>query len=338
MLLFLFNFRLLAFFLFCLLSIPFAEACVLDDKGNLLPQVFSIFHLLKPVLKPIPGCPDTCLNALLSPQTSPQQIDLPNLMALSKAFLKRPEGVERWDSEFQRKFHPYHTKEMQNLFREMGDLEKIEPISQKPIDYLIVFCGLVERMHERISYLVSLYQKRKLNLGPQVQVILLASNRPLNLFEVSQLKLMKSPVSSLPKTEAQAIQWLWNNMKLPNGLYELGTHFVESRTRFFRHKGSDVLNQLQPVTLNNLKKWLSSKPFPGHCLAISNQPFVYYHQLVIERFFQQQPASTSQGWSFEMVGGAPRTEVAISVLLDNMARVLELEAQAEAEKPSQPKP
>lgn len=326
------------FFFFCLCAVDFAEARVLDDKGNLLPQVFSIFHLLKPVLKPIPGCPEACLKALSSLQASPQQAHLLDLALIAKIFLKRPEGVERWDPQFQRKFHPYQTKAMKNLFREMGDLKKIEPMSPKPIDYLIVFGGLVERIHGRISYLISLYQKQKLNLGTQVQVILLASNRPLNLFEISQLRLMKSPASSLPKTEAQAIQWLWKNMKLPNGLHELGTSFVEYRAQFLQHKRSGILNQLQPTTVDNLKKWLSSKPFPGHCLVISNQPFVHYHKLVTERFFQQQPASTSQGWSLEVVGDTPKSKIAISDLFDNMARVLELEAQASTEKLSQTKP
>ncbi|MGL4824779.1 MAG: hypothetical protein ACRC4G_01075 [Alphaproteobacteria bacterium] len=335
---FLFNFRLLAFFLFSFVLVHFAEARVLDDKGNLLPQVFSIFHLLKPVLKPISGCPEACLESILSPQTHPQQVRLVDLALVAKNFLKRPEGVERWDSEFQQKFHRYHTKEMQDLFSQMGDLEKIEPISPQAIDYLVIFGGLVERVHKRISYLVSLYQKRKLHLSPQVQVVLLANNRPLNLFEISQLKLMKFHAGPLPKTEAQAIQWLWTNMKLPNGLRELGTHIAESTIPPLQHKKSTSSDPLQPAALNNLKKWFSSEPFPGHCLAISNQPFVYYHRLVIERFFQQQPPAMRQGWSFEMVGGAPRTEVAISVLLDNMARVLELEVQSLTEKSCQFKP
>ncbi|MGL5785113.1 MAG: hypothetical protein ACRCYZ_06665 [Alphaproteobacteria bacterium] len=304
----------------------------------MLPQVFSIFRLLKPVLKPIPGCSEACLEAVLSSPTPLQRTHLLDLAWVAKNFLKRPEGVERWDPEFQRKFHPYHTREMQNLFRQIGDLEKIEPISPQTIDYLVIFGGLVERIHKRIGYLVSLYQKRKLNLSPQAQVILLASNRPLNLFEISQLKLMKSSAGPFPKTEAQAIQWLWNHMKLPSGLHELGAHVVESRIRFLQHRGGWISNQSQPVTLNNLKKWLSSKPFPGHCLAISNQPFVYYHQLVVERFLQQHPAAARQGWSFEMVGDAPRAEVAVSVLLDNMARVLELEVQGLTEKACQCKP
>jgi hypothetical protein len=305
-----------------------AEARVLDPKGNPLPQVLSIFRLLTPLFKPLPGFPKARLDTLLSPQTLPAQVLLKDLLFLAQTFFKRPDGTERWNPEFQQKFQPYHTKEMQHLFLELGVFEKVQPLSPLPVDYLIVFGSLVERIQERISYLSSLYQKRKLNLSPQVQVILLASDRPLTPFEVSQLRSIKPHTSSLPKTEAQAIQWLWTNMRLPNGLHELPIHVVESRRTLMRKKGTDgIPTPLRPSALDTLKKWLASKPFPGHCLSFSNQPFVYYHQLLTAFFFQRKPLSFRQGWSFETIGTPPKSNVSLSILLDNLARILELEAK-----------
>jgi hypothetical protein len=69
------------------------------------------------------------------------------------------------------------------------------------------------------------------------------------------------------------------------------------------------------TTRDTIREWLSEKPIPGKCLAISNQPYVEYQQAVTVRLLPED-------FSLEAVGPPIDGTPSVAILLDTLGRLL----------------
>jgi hypothetical protein len=113
---------------------------------------------------------------------------------------------------------------------------------------------------------------------------------------------------------------VWQQLELPLALKQIKLLFIESEK-----KEGEARAQTEDGALSWLKQ---GKVREGLYIIISSNPFVYYQQRVIELKFRQ--AGYKNGFTFKGIGReAPLKdypkEIAIGVLMDNLARTLYVE-------------
>ena len=302
------------FFLLFWVANVSATSGVLDERGRPLPEVVNIFRLLSPLLEP--NREMDAYQTLVEGGSKPLSTE--SLLALGATLLKCPKGMETWDPRFIRQFTPYDTPEIRKLFDEIGFFKKTEPVLTFPVDYLLVFGGVVETLQARVQSLGIFYQQDLFKVNPSTQVLFLGTDRPLNLFETAQLRQVNPRSAVLPKTQLQAFEWLLEFQPFPKGLQDLNTFCVLKLPGFQKN--------LPPKDITEhtmLVNWLKTRPKPGHCLILSNQPFVSCHQALLNTVFLKL---SRQKWSFEVVGDKPAKRIPLAILVDTLIRTMELES------------
>lgn len=69
------------------------------------------------------------------------------------------------------------------------------------------------------------------------------------------------------QTELDLMMWIWKNMELPKGLYELPTTFVDAPMKEVGGK------PVRPNTEDTINCWLETKPVEGSILVSSGAPY-----------------------------------------------------------------
>ena len=194
-------------------------------------------------------------------------------------------GKDRW--EFDKRFEEAKPQ-LWPLFEKMGLLAEVAP-QERHYEYAIIHGALLKTVQARIEFL-----KELLKQGVQFdRIVFLAGARPLQESEIS--------ITGL-ETEGEMVQWAYDRSQLPK---EIPVEFVIAPM-----KGID-----RPQTADTVIKWLKSKPQPGSCFAVSNQPYVAYQNAVFKRLMPQS-------FSIETGGPAPKSVPSVSLLLDTIAKEL----------------
>lgn len=312
-----------------LMMLQGGDAAVLDQNGHPSKTLLQIFRHFRLLLKSSPGFPPLEINRILDSQTTPSTISLENLNHLAQGAFLRPANLERDQlaySLFNEQIVPYDTPEIRTLFKELGDIEAVYP-SHKPFRYILLNGATVPTMRLRLQELIHLVTSGKLPLPDGVQIVFLTGERDLFESETRGVLLNPAPLPQnsqwspppshqLPQTEYQAAQWIWAQTDLPPILRNTSIVFVNAPKKEGR----------RPDTLGTVEAWIQTNPEPGHCLSVSNQPFVFYQELTTRMIFQKTGLDR-RGFTVEGVGGAASHDVLLSLLLDNLARTLFLTLQ-----------
>ncbi len=316
------------------------NAKVIDEKGNPLPEVIMIFKKFAPILQDSKTIPEETLQAILQDTNDTNKytkpINLDDLNTLAQEKFKRPAGVERRDiAEFNKQFSPYDTKEVRALFKKIGDIDEVFP-SNKPIDYVFINGSTVKGMRDRVMSFVNAFtntnQQHPLNLTKNVQIVFLTGDRALYPEEDQKLLLDPYPYkkrpnwqvpSDLPKNEYEAARFIWEQLDIPSEIRALPIVFINAPKPKILRDGL-----ARPHTYDTIVTWLQENPDakPGHCLSVSNNPYIYYQQLTLTNAFLEAQL-LKQGFSVEGMGRAANPNIEIALLLDNLARVLYQEVQ-----------
>jgi hypothetical protein len=203
-------------------------------------------------------------------------------------------GKKRW--EFDQK-----EEEKRDLLlpflRKLKNFERIEP-EEKTFDYALVLGALSSRMERRLTFLVELWQK-----GIKFQqIVFLSSDRPL-------FPLLETIPEGI-HTESELMGFFFKNQPVPDEMRKIPLQVISSPL-ILNEKGTFDF----PNTGHTFSDWLKTKPHPGKCLIISDQPFVGYQDAVAR-------GSLPPTFTCETVGMEALEDLPMAVYLDNLAKWL----------------
>jgi hypothetical protein len=239
---------------------------------------------------------------------------LTNIVQETQKQWLRAAGKERWQVD---EVLAHRKDELLPLFAQLGLCNEVK-VSQKKYDYVLLLGATTSRMWTRLNYAIQLW-----NQGVRFDhIVLLGSERPLDpaiespqtLHGLHDSSLLKRndfvPLAELPKTEAQAFAYIFNQIALPDQMKSVPLTIIDSKMR------TNPDNTVKrPTTGDTIFDWLAQQPKPGTCLLISNQPYVHYQDSVAKTFI---PAN----WPVETVGQSASNSTRIVELLDTLARTL----------------
>ena len=205
------------------------------------------------------------------------------------------QNKERW--EFAPNFEEKRA-ELEPIFRQMGYLEGVLPKANS-YDYALIIGATLPTMQKRIQYLEDLLRK-----GLQLhKIIFLGGKRPLLPAEKEQTG---------QTTEKEMIEWVYNQSKLPPAIE---TQFIDAPTR------DSPRGLLRPGSLETIGLWLDSNPNPGHCLVLSSQPYIPFHEALVKNVLPNN-------FTFDLTGEKAAETWTVALILDTFARRLaEIEKQ-----------
>ena len=272
---------------------------IVQPNGNVQPGVAEIMHIL--------GC-----------EHVPLRVD-EFVKELAGQFTRK-RGMERWHVTSE--YTPEVAQKVLQQFDQLGFFKEIEPTSRS-YDYLVVLGATLSRVRTRIAYLKELWERGVRGK----KVIFLSGDRPLEPFEgLDQLNDREQTALPIKKEWQEAIQPLpneaammkavWEQAVLPPELAALPLEVIDTPQQTW----PDGTKQ-RPNTGDTVIHWMKTKPQPGSCLFISNQPYVGYQGAVLHRWM---PAS----FTVETVGSAssPAKASSVGVLVDSLLRWLAFEA------------
>lgn len=195
-------------------------------------------------------------------------------------------GKERWQMKA---LYEDRKEAALPLLREIGCIDELEA-KETHYDYALVLGATRFRMEKRLDFLHKQFQK-----GVQIgQIVLLSGDRKLD-----------PEIETFPKelkTETELFIYLFENHPLHGKIPFI---VVDSKPEFGR----------RPTTATTIRDWISTKPKPGRCLAISCQPFVGYQEAVINSILPRS-------FSVEAVGPALENPYPLAIYLDNFTKWL----------------
>ena len=228
-------------------------------------------------------------------------------------WLRKP-GEERWDMEQK---YEEQKDEVLPLLGHLGVLTEVKP-QRVEYDYALLLGALVTRVRTRLAVLADLWRQ-----GVRFkQIVVLTGARPLQkdreslaaLCDVTneQLPIQEGWqfVGTAPTTEAGMMKLIYEQAALPQGMRQVPVKYINTPMQ-----PTDDGGERRPSTFDTIQCWQDTKPAPGSCLAISNQPYVSYQDAVLRSYM---PPS----FYLETVGHEARYALPIAVHLDNIARWL----------------
>jgi len=267
-----------------------------------------------------------------------QEPTLENLNAYAQSHFLRPPKSERLSPEAIAFYKTLlglksdeEKSEILKLFNRIGDIEAIYP-SEEPIDYILIMGSTVSSMRTRLMFLAQLFETGKIKAKSNVPIVFLTGDRDLFESETAEVLLNPSPFplnpewrapKTLPTNENQLGELIWNQLALPQSLRSHNPIFIKAPKR---------QDQKRASTDDTVRAWLDEYSVsPGHCLIISENPFVNYQELVTRVVFQRVKPNI-EGFTFQAVGPSNREadkdiDTNLGVLLDNLARTLYMQLE-----------
>jgi hypothetical protein len=308
---------------------------ILDAEGEISLEVRKVFSAFQNLLLTSEKFPQAKIKDILECD-DPTVQDL-NTLAQDK-FL-RPQGSERIDAKAQAHYHELcaHLSTAQkddiiNLFRAIGDIDTVYPENKNP-DYILIQGSTVPNMRERIMFLAELVTQGHINLLPDAEIIFLAGERTLfdtetphvlTHTEPFQMREGWQPPRNLPGDEREAAKMVWEQLDLPSQLRSKQPLFVEAHKK----QGSK-----RAQTEDCVRAWVENpRTRPGSCIVVSSNPFVNYQTRVTTMILKQLK---HEGFKLEGVGSPASVDkypqdIAIGILMDNLARTLYTENRIKA--------
>ncbi len=236
--------------------------------------------------------PYPALEKLLNVLEVPHGPDLQSIVdATQTRWIQKDK--ERWEFE---KRNEDKRDLLLPLFKELGMIDTVDA-SGTMYDYALVYGATYGSVVARIEHLVSQY-KRGVRFS---QVVLLTGQRQLGSFIGER---------GLPyKTETEMMLDLWKTMPMPESLRTLPYLLVDAPEQ---EKNGQLV---RPTTKDTLVEWLKTKPTPGTCLFVSNQPFSGYQEAVAK-------CALPSSFTIETIGRQADPKMPVAILLDNLARWL----------------
>ena len=223
------------------------------------------------------------------------------------AWIRKP-GTERWDMiDTQQDSRDKYF----DLFNQLHLIEEIKP-QYKKYDYVLLMGCAYPLLEKRIQYLIDLWQA-----GIMFErVVILTGARPLTDAEkklfIEEYKITES--NFVPQTEADIMNLVYQKIQKPLDMQKVSYMLIDVPMK----KGENGL-LARPTTGDTVDLWLQSKPAPGSCLVISNQPYVQYQDSVVKTLLPKN-------FIIDTVGKRTN-DTKISLYLDNLARYLYQEKQ-----------
>lgn len=219
------------------------------------------------------------------------------IRATQRAWL-RPIGSERWElhrPEFERL-----RSKLLPLFEELGFVKTILPI-HNIYNYGLILGGTVQAVISRYSFLQDLT-----NAGLCVQkIIVLTGQRYLTNSEQDEVKTITG-IQCVTESEMMV------------AILKTKFEQLDSYKPVIIDAPRKLANNVwvRPNTQDTVLAWVDSGTvLPGSCLAVSNQPFIYYQDIVIR-------TSLPSHFNLETVGASADNNISIAVYLDTLARYL----------------
>lgn len=219
-----------------------------------------------------------------------------------KEWLRKP-GQERWQIE--------NTQEdkralVMPYMSALGCVEERFPLRQE-YDYAFILGATLASMRYRLAYLQSCWDR-----GVRFkQIVYLVGERSLDK-EKELAVLEKEGVSQdkLPATEVDMAHHLIKTMQSTGGMEHVPV-VVVATSGTIAPNGS----YKRPTTADTVNSWVATNPQSGSILAISNQPYCVYQQVVLRSLLPEE-------FFVETVGAQAANSVTTAVYLDTVARVL----------------
>jgi len=352
------NYRKFSLFIFMigfLLVLPKSYTNILDKQGHPRQEVVDIFRQFKGLLEENKSLllinneqsaaslryvlTEDDFNKILDFQVSAADISLDSLNVIAQKIFLRPANLERKDIvEDDNKFSSYVTNDLWKLFAAIGDIGSIYPTQQKYM-YMIINGSTVQNMRQRIQALINLMNESKVQIFPSTQLVFLSGERDLFPEETKAVLLNSAPLlqnpdwkgpATLPVTEDQAAEFIWDQALLPDALRKAQISFVKAKKTEYIDAKTGVKTFKRPTTADTVLKWIADfKPEPGACLAISSQPFVHYQEATTYGIFKKL-GLLNKGFTVEAVGfdtvekSGPFESLSkrAAVYMDNLARTI----------------
>ncbi|MBM3892985.1 hypothetical protein FJ365_01115 [Candidatus Dependentiae bacterium] len=236
------------------------------------------------------------------------------ITATQKQWL-RTAGMERYEltDKYANRMH-----EFKPLLQKLGLIDEVLP-KYKEYDYALVHGATILVMRARLAFLAGLWQK-----GVRFKkLILLTGQRDLypseetsSSFTDKQDRFPMQPgwqvqPEEMPGTEDGAMQLIYDHLLMAPPMRQVPMVLINAPKQ---QQGDGSWRR--PNTKDTIDCWLTKQPQPGSCLAVSNQPFNGYQDLVVRALL---PA----GFSLETVGFSvsPQYE-SVTMCLDSLARWL----------------
>lgn len=333
---------------FTILFFMQCNAIIIDNNGVVLPEVVSVFREYRPLIEE--KAEDIYrkyslslenINDILNPITDIKTISLSSLNAIAQTVFLRPANTERKDT-VNDVFLPYTTEVVMELFRKIGDIEDVDPKEKKP-RYILSNGSTVQNMRFRLGGFIKYVEEEKLilnNCDKPIDIVSLSGDRDLFDTETAQVLHDPAPLSlnhrwqepeELPTAEYQAARWVWEQTLFPDVVNNTKISFVSAEKKtVIDNNGNERVTR--PTTADTVIKWITEyNPEPGHCVSISNQPYVYYQEAVM-RGIMKKNGMLEQGFSVEGIGMSDIIDFdtfknKIAVILDNFARTIYTEMQ-----------
>lgn len=269
---------------------PIIKYHFVDQQGHICPQIEQILALT-----------DIIHDGSLSDIVEKTQ----------EAWLRKP-GVERWQIN---KLITKHESQLQKLFNEMEMYQEIKPNKQH-FKYLLVLGALFKRMEQRFDYAINLHLS-----GIRFDnIVLLAGARPCVADQGENLETFlkfckKDTLDRNIATEMDMLKLIYDYSNMPETMRQIPIQIIDVP---MLQKADGTLQR--PTTADTVTWWLQTNPTPGNCLAISNQPYVFYQDSVFKTLLPT-------GYEIETVGAACAQDENLAVMFDTLARILYQELQ-----------
>lgn len=206
------------------------------------------------------------------------------------------------------------------IFKQLGFVDAVKPKGAK-FNYIVFLGAALGGYRKRVKYFADVSSSVEEN---EEELISLGGERPLLDKENEQALLhpeksdlifpIKEGFSfngNLPTNEAEMMDLVWKQSALPESWYSKKRYLVTTPRIPDETKEDGFRN---PNTEETMRTWLSLNPKPGRVLLISSQPFV--------SFQEWQGTKVLEGFDVEAIGYAAPEFIAVSVFLDNAAKVI----------------
>ncbi len=226
--------------------------------------------------------------------------------ATKNSWLRKP-GKERWQIDTI-DYGTDKNQRIRELVYQLGFIKEVPPTAGH-YKYCLIGGAVASAFQKRLLYVRSLWEK-----GLRYdQLIILTGERALDA------QVDKSEIAVGCKTEAEALQFVYENSLLPTDMRAIPYQLVVAPNKL---TPSGVV---RPSRGDTVLQWLSTHPSPGDCMFVTHQPYVQLDQGAIANVL---------GPDYPFVTVGPGTDAAknsIALLLDTVGRCLL--QQFENEKP-----
>ncbi|MDF2965778.1 MAG: hypothetical protein K0Q51_1166 [Rickettsiaceae bacterium] len=318
--------------LYILIAEALADNYYVNEDLTPNSELVALFRAFKPLLQDCSAVSKEKLEYILNDNTPASKISVYDLYKIANEKFKMPRSLKREDAKsFNQKFLPYDSNKVRRFICDLGDCETIYPKINKPIKYILIKANTINRTRKRVHFLAELVITNKIQITPAAEIVFLTGDRDLYPEEKSEEvqffdnkysfdKKWKAP-NKLAENEHELAKIVWSQISMPQVLRDAKITFIKAgkKTSIDPKTGKTLITR--PYSVDTIVKWLSDNNIkPGHCLAISNQPFVKYQELVIKRGFIHQKA---HGFTVEGVGPAKaKNDYMLAIYLDNVTRNL----------------